>query len=364
MRDGFAIDKWLLLALVALLALGVTMVLSTSYLYSQERFADGTYFFRKQLIAIVIGLVALAICSLLPSTIYRRLSYPLLSITLLVLIFVLIPGIGVARGGARRWLMLAGFAFQPAEMAKLAVVLYLAHSMARKADKMKTFSLGVMPHLIVGAFFLAALLLEPDFGTALILAALLYLMLFIGGVRFSHLLATGLMAVPLLVYAMLTAEYRLRRLLTFMDPWREPTSSGFQVVQSLIAFGSGQLWGRGLGESRQKLFYLPEAHTDFVFSVVGEELGLLGALAVLGLFGIIIVRGLRLTSKIEEPFEQYLAFGLTVLLGLQALIHTGVVMGLMPTKGLVLPFISYGGSAMVINLMEAGILLGLSRRRL
>jgi cell division protein FtsW len=260
--------------------------------------------------------------------------------------------------------MMSGFAFQPAEMAKLTIVLYLAHSMARKADKIKTFSLGFLPHLIVGGVFLVALLLQPDFGTALILAALLYLMLFVGGVRLSHLLATGLMALPLLVYVMLTAEYRLRRLLTFMDPWREASSSGFQVVQSLIAFGSGQLWGRGLGESRQKLFYLPEAHTDFVFSVVGEELGLLGVLVVLVLFGIIIVRGLRLTAKIEEPFEQYLAFGLTVLLGLQALIHMGVVMGLMPAKGLVLPFISYGGSAMVINLMEAGILLGLSRRRL
>jgi cell division protein FtsW len=235
--------------------------------------------------------------------------------------------------------------------------------MARKEDKIKTFSVGVLPHLMVGGVFLAVLLLEPDFGTALILAMLLYLMLFLGGARVPHLLATGLMALPLLIYVMLTAEYRLRRLLTFMDPWSEASSSGFQVVQSLIAFGSGQWVGRGLGESRQKLFYLPEAHTDFVFSVVGEELGLLGALAVLVLFGIIIARGLRLTSRIEEPFEQYLAFGLTVLLGLQALIHMGVVMGLMPTKGLVLPFISYGGSAMVINLTEAGILLGLSRRR-
>ena len=163
---------------------------------------------------------------------------------------------------------------------------------------------------------------------------------------------------------MVTAEYRLRRLLSFMDPWRDAANSGFQVVQSLIAFGSGQFWGRGLGESRQKLFYLPEAHTDFVFSVIGEELGLLGALAVLALFGVIVLRGLRLTVRTEEPFEQYLAFGLTLLLGLQALIHMGVVMGLMPTKGLVLPFISYGGSAMMINLTEAGILLGLSRRRL
>jgi len=364
MKDRFAVDKWLFLAVAGLAAVGVTMVLSTSYLYSQERFGDGTYFFRKQIFAMAAGLVALIVCSLVPAATYRRLAYPLLALTFIVLTLVLIPGIGVSRGGARRWLMFSGFAFQPAELAKLTVVLYLAHSMAKKEEMIRTFSIGVLPHLIVAGGFLGVLLLEPDFGTALILTMLLYLMLFIGGARVQHLLATGLMALPVLLYVMLKAEYRLRRLMTFMDPWREASSSGFQVIQSLIAFGSGQLWGRGLGESRQKLFYLPEAHTDFVFSVIGEELGLLGALVVLALFGVIIVRGLRLTSRIEEPFDQYLAFGLTVLLGLQALIHMGVVMGLMPTKGLVLPFISYGGSAMVINLMEAGILLGLSRRRL
>jgi cell division protein FtsW len=364
MRDGLAVDKWIFFAVAGLLALGVTMVLSTSYLYSQERFSDGTYFFRKQLMAIGAGSAGLVICSLLPPVTYRRLAYPLLALTFVILVLVLIPGIGVARGGARRWLTLSGFAFQPAELAKLAIVFYLAHSMTRKEESIQTFSIGVLPHLLVGSVFLGLLLLEPDFGTALILGVLLYMMLFIGGARVSHLMATGLMALPVLIYIMLSAEYRLRRLLSFMDPWRDASSSGFQVVQSLIAFGSGQLWGRGLGESRQKLFYLPEAHTDFVFSVIGEELGLLGALVVLALFGIIIVRGLRLTARIEEPFEQYLAFGLTILLGLQALIHMGVVMGMMPTKGLVLPFISYGGSAMVINLTEAGILLGLSRRRL
>ena len=364
MRDGFTVDKWLLLSVAGLLAVGITMVLSTSYLYSQERFADGTYFFRKQLIAAGIGVAALIACALLPPPAYRRLAYPLLGFTLLVLVLVLIPGVGLVRGGARRWLALPGFAFQPAELAKLAMVIYLAHSMAKKEETIHTFGLGVLPHLIVGGIFLGVLLLEPDFGTALILAALLYLMLFIGGARVPHLLATGLMALPILIYVMLKADYRLRRLMTFWDPWREAAGSGFQVIQSLIAFGSGQFLGRGLGESRQKLFYLPEAHTDFVYSVIGEELGLLGALTILGLFAVIILRGLRLTARIEEPFEQYLAFGLTVLLGLQALIHMGVVMGLMPTKGLVLPFISYGGSAMVINLMEAGILLGLSRRRL
>jgi cell division protein FtsW len=168
---------------------------------------------------------------------------------------------------------------------------------------------------------------------------------------------------PVLALFVIGAEYRWRRLLTFLDPWRDPSNSGFQIIQSYIAFGSGQIWGRGLGESRQKLFYLPEAHTDFIFSVIGEELGLLGAIGVLALFGIIILRGLRLTLKIDDPFSQYLAFGLTSLIGLQALIHMGVVMGLMPTKGLVLPFISYGGSAMVMNLTGVGVLLSVSRRR-
>jgi cell division protein FtsW len=364
MRDGLAVDKWILLAVAGLLALGMTMVLSTSYLYSQERYGDGTYFFRKQLIAMGAGLIALVACSIAPSTLYRRFAYPLLAISFIILVMVLIPGLGVNRGGARRWIMFPGFAFQPSELAKLSIVFYLAHSMAKKADMIRTFSVGVLPHLIISGVFAGLLLLEPDFGTALILTMMLYFMLFIGGVRVSHLLSTALLALPVLAYVMMTAQYRLRRLMTFLDPWSDATGSGFHVIQSLIAFGSGQLFGRGLGESRQKLFYLPEAHTDFVYSVVGEELGLLGALAVLVLFGVIIVRGLRLTAKIEEPFDQYLAFGLTVLLGLQALIHMGVVMGLMPTKGLVLPFISYGGSAMVINLMEAGILLGLSRRRL
>jgi len=364
MRDGFAVDKWMLLAIVALLAVGMTMVLSTSYLYSQERYGDGTYFFRKQMIAMGAGALALIACAMIPSALYRKFAYPLLALSFIILSLVLVPGVGVNRGGARRWIMFPGFAFQPSELAKLALVFYLAHSMAKKEQMIRTFSVGVLPHLIVTGLFAGMLLLEPDFGTALMLTMLLYFMLFMGGARIHHLLATALMALPVLIYLMTKADYRIRRLMSFLDPWSDAAGSGFHVIQSLIAFGSGQIWGRGLGESRQKLFYLPEAHTDFVFSVIGEELGLLGALAVLALFGIIVARGLQLTAKIEEPFDQYLAFGLTVLLGLQALIHMGVVMGLMPTKGLVLPFISYGGSAMVINLMEAGILLGLSRRRL
>ncbi|MBI4524080.1 MAG: putative lipid II flippase FtsW [Deltaproteobacteria bacterium] len=364
MRDGLGIDGWLFFAVAALLAIGITMVLSTSYLFSQERFSDGTIFFRKQLTAAGAGVIALCICALMPPAGHRRLTYPLLMFTLLVLALVVIPGVGLSRGGARRWLSLGGYLFQPAELAKFSLVLYLAHSLAKKGEKMRTFSFGVLPHLIVGGLFLGLILLEPDLGTALILGLILFLMLFVGGVNFYHLLLIGLMALPVVALAVVGAEYRLRRLLVFLDPWRDPSSSGFQIIQSYIAFGSGQVWGRGLGESRQKLFYLPEAHTDFIFSVIGEELGFLGAIVVLALFGLLVLRGFQLTAKMEEPFNQYLAFGLTSLLGLQAFIHMGVVMGLMPTKGLVLPFISYGGSAMVMNLVEAGMLLSLSRWRL
>ncbi len=361
MRNVIAVDGWLLAIVAALLALGITMVLSTSYLYSQEHFSDGTYFFRKQLAAVGIGMGALFVVALVPAAAYRRLAYPLLGLGLLMLTLVLIPGIGLSRGGAKRWLSLGGFIFQPAELAKISLVVYLARSLEKKSEKMRTFKLGVLPHLIVGAVYLGLMLLEPDLGTALILGLVLFLMLFVGGARPSHLLLTGLAALPIVPLSVLGAAYRLRRFLAFLDPWRDASSSGFQIIQSYIAFGSGQLWGRGLGESRQKLFYLPEAHTDFIFSVIGEELGLMGALGVLLLFGFLVMRGFRLAAKIEEPFGQYLAFGLTTLLGLQALIHMGVVMGLMPTKGLVLPFISYGGSAMVMNLIEVGMLLSLSR---
>lgn len=363
MREGLAVDRWLFIAVVILLAVGITMVLSTSYLYAQERFSDGTYFFRKQLVAVGIGMTSLFTTVLLPSSAYRRLAYPLLGLSLVVLTLVLIPEIGLLRSGARRWLSLGGFAFQPGELAKISLVLYLAHSLAKKEEMVRTFTMGVLPHMIVGGLFLGLVALEPDLGTGLILGLMLFLMLFIAGAKCSHLLLTGFMALPLVVFYVFRAEYRLQRLLTFLDPWSDASNSGFQIIQSYIAFGSGRFLGLGLGESRQKLFYLPEAHTDFIFSVIGEELGLIGVMIVLALFALIVVRGLVLTRKIEDPFDQYLAFGLTTLLGLQALIHMAVVIGLLPTKGLVLPFISYGGSAMVINLTVAGMLLGLSRRR-
>jgi len=365
MRANAGADRWLFFAVIALLSIGITMVLSTSYLYSQERFLDGTFLFRKQLFAVAVGLAVLFISALTSLEIYHRIAYPLLGLTLLGLILVLIPGIGLSHGGARRWLPLGDFTFQPVELTKIALVFYLARSLAKKKEeKGQSSSVQVLPYLIVSGVLMGLVLLEPDFGGAVILGVMVVLVLFVAGAKLLHLLYVGLAALPILAVLLIGADYRLQRLMVFLNPWGDASKSGFQIVQSYIAFGSGQFWGQGLGQSRQKLFYLPEAHTDFIYSVIGEELGLLGSLLVLALFGLILLRGFHLSVKMDEPFAQYLAFGLTVLFGLQALIHMGVVMGLMPTKGLVLPFISYGGSAMVVNLAAAGVLLGLSRRRM
>lgn len=356
-------DRWMLLSLVVLLAIGITMVLNTSYLFSQERFGDGTYLFRKQLAAVGLGLLGLSVAVLLPPSAYRRLTGPLLVVTLIAMVLVLIPGIGVTRGGAHRWLGVPPFVFQPSEVAKVTFVLYLAYTLSRKVDRLERFVPGMLPPLLVAAAFVALLLAEPDFGSAFILAVITMAMLFVAGGRIRHLAAVTLVALPVGTFFILSADYRVKRLLAFLDPWSDSANSGFQIIQSFIAFGSGQLWGRGLGQSRQKLHYLPEAHTDFIYSVIGEELGLWGALLVLGLFGILLFRGLRLAIDSEDPFTRLMVFGLTMLLALQALVHMGVVMGLVPTKGLVLPFVSYGGSAMVAHLTVAGMLLSVSWRR-
>lgn len=357
------VDRWMLVSLMALLAIGVTMVLNTSYLFSHERFGDGTYLFRKQLAAAGLGLLGLYVALLLPPSTWRRLALPSLAVALAGLVLVLVPEVGVARGGAQRWLGVPPFVFQPSEPAKVGFVLYLAYALSRRTDRLDGFLSGVLPPLLVTGAFVGLLLAEPDFGSAFILAVVAMAMLFVAGGRVTHLAGVAAAALPAAAFLVMSADYRVKRLLAFMDPWSDSANSGFQIIQSYIAFGSGQLWGRGLGQSRQKLLYLPEAHTDFIYSVIGEELGLWGALLVVGLFGVLLFRGMRLALEREDPFTRLMVFGLTMLLGLQALVHMSVVMGLVPTKGLVLPFVSYGGSALVVHLTVAGMLLGVSRRR-
>ena len=274
---------------------------------------------------------------------------------------VLVPGLGVTHGGARRWIGFGPFSLQPSEFAKTVVVLYLAHSLARKRDRMGDFTVGVLPHLVVVGVCVLLVAAQPDFGTAVILVLVLVFMLWGGGARPAHLIGLVLAAAPVVGVALVHAPYRWRRILAFLDPWRYSQDIAFQLVQSLIAFGSGGITGVGLGESQQKMFFLPEAHTDFIFSLIGEELGVCGALLVLALFAVVGVRGFRIALRHPDSFGSMLAFGVTLVILLEAVVNVGVVMGLLPTKGLALPFLSYGGSALISTLVQIGILASLSR---
>ena len=354
-------DRWIMLAVFTLVGLSVLMVLNTSFFFAGERFGDPYHVLRKHLVSVALGLVCCVAASRLRGETWERLAYPALAIVTVALIAVLVPGLGLARGGAQRWLGLGPLNLQPSELAKIVVVLYLARSIVRKGPRMATFGVGILPHAIVVGTLCALIVVEPDFGSAVVLGVLLAAMLFVGGARWWHLGLPLLAALPLVAWAVRSSPYRWQRVVSFLDPWQDPQNAGFQLVQSFLAFGSGGVLGAGLGESKQKMFYLPEAHTDFIFSVIGEELGLVGALAIVLLFALLAVRGFRVALRHPTPFGQLAAVGLTLALVLQAGVNMAVVLGLLPTKGLALPFVSYGGSAMLAAMTGAGILLGLSR---
>jgi cell division protein FtsW len=279
------------------------------------------------------------------------------------LLAVLIPGVGVSAGGAQRWLSLPGLTFEPSEFAKLAVVIFLAHSLAAKGEHIRDFKQGLLPHLLVAGAFVAAIMRQPDFGTCITIGMVTMVMLFVAGVRWHHLAALIASAVPLLAVAILCADYRMRRVVAFLSPWDDPLGHGFQIIHSFLAFGSGGVLGQGAGAGLQKLWYLPQSHTDFIFSVLAEELGLVGVVFVVALFLVLIVRGIMLSARASHEgnqFGSYLALGLTLMIGLQALINIAVVMGLLPTKGLTLPFISYGGTSLALNLVAVGMLLNVA----
>ena len=280
------------------------------------------------------------------------------SIILLALVFV--PGLGVRVGGALRWLRLPGINLQPAELVKLGLVLSLAHSLTRKKDKVLTFGKGFIPYMLVLAVLLGLLLKQPDLGSAMIIAGVALSMLLVAGVRWYYIGGTIIASLPVLYFLVMNVEYRRRRIMAFLDPWDDPFDTGFQIIQSLVAFGKGGVLGQGLGVGQQKLFYLPEAHTDFIFSVIGEELGLVGVVTVAALFLMLVLCGIRIALQCKDPFGRNLAFGLSMLLGLEAFVNLAVCMGLLPTKGLALPFISYGGTSLVVCLLAVGILLNIS----
>lgn len=352
-------DIWLLLAVCLLLLIGEVMVFNTTYFYGVEHFDDSYRFVWKHQIALLLGSCGLIIAAMIPSSGYRRLTYLVLLLAVGGLVIVFLPG--VSHGKVHRWIALGPVNFQPSELAKGAVVLYLAHSLARKAERITRFAHGLVPPLLVVGVVVLLIALEPDLGGAVLICLTLLALLFSAGARGRHLALLTAGGFVLLVCGILAADYRLERLWSFLDPAAHRQGTGYQLNQSLLAFGAGGIQGVGLGEGRQKLFYLPEAHTDFIFAVVGEETGLWGTASILFLFTLLGVRGLRAAVRHPHLFGRLLGFGLTFLVVCQAGLNMAVVLGMLPTKGLTLPFVSYGGSSLVMMMVYAGMLLSLSR---
>lgn len=355
-------DYMILIPVIFLIGLGLVVVYSASSHLAAHRMGDSYFFLKKQALFCIIGIGLMILAKNIPCTLYSKLIYPLLLISLCLLIMLFVPGFGYKVGGACRWLRWHGFSFQPSEFAKFSLAVYLAYSMSKKRSNMESFSRGLLPHLLIAGVFMYLIVRQPDLGTAVIIGCWLLIVLFVGGGRLLQLFGIVIFSIPIVLWLVHQANYRLERWWAFINPWEHPRGIGYQIIHSFLAFGSGGVFGVGLGNSKQKLFYLPEAHTDFALSIVGEELGLLGVTVIIVLFGILIIRGIKVSLDAKDLYSSYLAFGLTCLIGLQVIVNMGVVMGLLPTKGLTLPFISYGGSSLVLNLFAIGILLNISSR--
>lgn len=359
-NDKIHIDIWFLFAVLTLLGLGIVMVGSSSLSIADREFNQPFYYLIRQVTYVGLGLALAAVVVRIRLEYLVRSSGLLLILSMMLLALVLMPGIGHEVNGSARWLSLGVFNLQPSEFAKLFALIYLAGYLVRRSDEVRTAVRGFVKPMLILTLICTLLLAEPDFGAAAVLLATAMGMMFLGGVRiwqFGVLLVCVALALAALIY---TSPYRLERLTAFMNPWADPFASGFQLTQALIAFGRGEWFGVGLGNGIQKLFYLPEAHTDFLFAVMAEELGLLGSLFVIFLFGLIVVRAFvigRRAERVDKKFEAYLAYGLGLWIGIQAFINIGVNMGVLPTKGLTLPFMSYGGSSLLVMCVVMALLI-------
>ncbi len=362
--QGISSLPLILLSLVAaLIGIGLLMIYSSSTVYARDAYGDRYFIIRHQLIWLGTGLVAGIVAARIDYHWWQRHSRLFLLAGILLLAAVFIPGLGRSGGGAQRWLQLGGVSFQPAEVVKYLLIIYLADLLSRRQKEITRLCSGFLPPLGVIALLAGLVVIQPDLGTALSLGVIGLLMIYLGGGRLAHLGLLVLASLPVLVLMVIRVGYRMRRILAFIDPWADPQGTGFQIIQSLIALGSGGPTGLGLGESRQKLFYLPAATTDFIFSILGEELGFIGTgLTVALTVGLLIV-GFRIASRSRDLFGQLLAQGVTAMLVIQALINMGVACGMLPTKGLPFPFVSYGGSNLLASCLAVGILISIASHR-
>ncbi len=351
----------LFLVSVILICIGIVMIYSASSIYAWEIYKDTSFFLKRHICFLAIGIILTFLVMLVDYKRFRRFAKPLLLLSLSLLVLVLIPGIGREVFGARRWFRFKFISFQPSELAGIAMIIYIADFIARKGNVIKQFLRGFLVPICVLGLCALLILMQPDLGTTLAIGAVVFIMLFVAGVRWHYLLSVVLASLPVLCILIFSVPYRRMRILAFLNPWSDPKGSGFQIIQSQIALGSGGIFGMGLGHSRQKLFYLPAAHTDFIFSIIGEELGLLGTLGVISLFIIFVLQGLKIIKNANDKFGYFLALGLVSMVSLKAIINIGVSCGLLPTKGLPLPFISYGGSSFIFDMLGVGLLINIAR---
>lgn len=354
------IDYGIFYTLCILLSIGVVMVYSASSFYAMFHNNDSMYFFKRQLIWAILGVISMTVMMSIDYHKLKKITPTLLICTIPLLIAVFFfPAIN----GAKRWISLGPLSFQPSELTKYAVVMFLAFSIDLKGDKVKDFWRGLVPYLGVAGFFAALILAEHNMSIAAIIMIVTFIMLFVAGGKIKHLFGIILPALfTLAIFFIFSSDYRRERMLNFIDPWKDAADAGYQLIQSFLALGSGGLTGLGLGQSRQKTLYMPEPHNDFIFSIIGEEIGLIGCLFIIGLFLIFIWRGVKVAMKARDTYGKLLAMGITSIIAVQAIINIAVVTGSMPVTGVPMPFISYGGTSLVINLTAMGILLNISRQ--
>lgn len=344
-----------------LVCIGIVMIYSASAIYAHSSMGDSLYFIKRHLIYLLIGLIMMLAAMSIDINRLKIFSKHALLFSVLMLLVVLIPHIGRETAGARRWFRFGLINFQPSEFAKIAVIVYMADLISRKGISMRSFFKGYLPAVFVLGAIVGLILLEPDLGTAITVSLITMIMLFAGGVNVAHIGASILASLPVLYILLFRVAYRRKRIMVFLNPWADKRGAGFQIIQSFIALGSGGVFGVGLGQSKQKLFYLPASHTDFIFSIIGEELGFLGAAAIVALFILFVWQGMKVVFRAVGAFERLLSLGIVSLVALEAIINIGVTAGALPTKGLPLPFISYGGSGLIVHLMAIGFLLNVAK---
>lgn len=353
-------DIALFIVTITLVVIGTVMIYSSSSIIALEKYGDGYHYIKKQIVFVLLGLGVMTGVSRVPYRYWAKAAYPAVLISIVLLTLLVIPGFGTKVGGATRWFRAGGVSFQVSELVKIALVIFLAHYLTKKIAHVKEFSRVFMVPLIVLLIIFGLVLCQPDFGAAVIMVAVFMVMFYLAGGRIVYLAGLAATAIPVGAVLIMQESYRMQRLLSFLNPWEDPSRTGFQIIQSFISFGSGGAFGVGLGNSMQKLFYLPEPHTDFILSVIAEEGGFVGVVIVLVLFCILIIRGFIISFNCADLFGMLLASGLTTVIALEAFINMAAVMGLIPTKGLVLPFLSYGGTSLMMCMMTVGILLNIS----